>query len=264
MSIIEVIIILTIIGIVAYIIYTPYLVIINFIEKSQPRRISRSKRHLRTKPHNYTHLSVTFESIISMLTKIAKSDGRISEPEADVIKDSITRFVSIAREEGLNRTKISKLRQLLVEAHHQAKIVDVPISTYARKLVHYDLNLKTQVIQQLIFMASIDGYTHLKESLIFNAGEALGFHHSTIRRYINDILGFKQESPKYPNLYDILGCKSTDNNSTIKKKYRELVKKYHPDFIQSNGQNEPSIEFAKQKMQEINHAYDEIKKQRRI
>ena len=36
----------------------------------------------------------------------------------------------------------------------------------------------------------------------------------------------------------------------IKKKYRELVKKYHPDFIQSKGHDASSVEFDKQKMQE--------------
>ncbi len=262
--IIKIVIVLVILGVVAYIIYTPYLAIINFIEKGQPRRTGNSKRSRRTKPINYNHLIITFESIISMLTKIAKSDGVISEPEADVIKDSITHFLSIAGGEGLNASEISKLRQLLVQAHNKAKIVNIPISTYARKLVNYDFYLKEQVIQQLIFMASIDGYTHLKESLIFNVGEALGFHPSQIRRYVNDILGFKQESPKNTNLYKILGSKSTDDNATIKKKYRALVKKYHPDFIQAKDHNESSVEFAKQKMQEINQAYDEIKKQREI
>jgi DnaJ like chaperone protein len=138
------------------------------------------------------------------------------------------------------------------------------MSSYAQKLVHYDFYLKKQVIQQLIFMASIDGYTHLKESLIFNAGKTLGFHHSQIRRYIDDVLGIKQEPPRDTNSYKILGCKSTDDNTAIKKKYRELVKKYHPDFIQSKGQDESFVEFAKQKMQEINNAYDAIKKERGI
>ncbi len=261
---IRVVVTLAIIGIVAYIIYTPYWAIMNFIDKVQPRRTRNSKGYRRTKTRNYNHLIITFESIIIMLTKIAKSDGVISEPEADVIKDSITHFLTIADGEGLNATEISKLRQLLVQAHNKAKITNHPISTYARKLVNYDFYLKDQVIKQLVFMASIDGYTHLKESLIFNAGETLGFHPSQIRRYINDILGFKQKSPKSTSSYEILGCKPTDDDTTIKKKYRELVKRYHPDFIQAKEHDESSVEFSKQKMQEINSAYDALKKQRGI
>ncbi len=262
---VKIVIVFVILGVIAYIIYIPYFAIINLIEKAQPKRRKNSKIYRRTKPQSHTHFIIVFESIISMLTRIAKSDGVISELEADVIKDSITHFVSIARAEGLNTSQLSKLRKQLVQAHNKAKIVNTPISTYARSLVHHDLYMKEQVLQQLIFMASIDGYTKLKESLIFNAGEILGFHPTQIRRYINDMLGVKQEPPREDsNAYTTLGCKASDDNVTIKKKYRELVKKYHPDFIQSKGQNESSVEFAKHKMQEINSAYDEIKKQRDI
>ena len=45
---------------------------------------------------------------------------------------------------------------------------------------------------------------------------------------------------------------------------KELVKKYHPDFIQSKDLDESFVDFAKQKMQEINHAYDRIKRERGI
>jgi len=62
--------------------------------------------------------------------------------------------------------------------------------------------------------------------------------------------------------YKTLGCKSSDSNATIKKQYRLLIKKYHPDFIHSKGFDESIIEFAKQKLQEINSAYETIKKER--
>ena len=264
--IMQLIIVLALLGLVAIIIYAPYFAIMHFIEKPLRQRfIKKTKRYIRRTSPNNTHLIIVFESIISMLTRIAKSDGVISELEADVIKDSITHFVSIARAEGLNTSQLLKLRKQLVQAHNKAKIVNTPIATYARQLVHYDFYMKEQVLQQLIFMASIDGYTKLKESLIFNAGEILGFHQTQIRRYINNILGVKQESPREDsNAYTTIGCKSSDDNTTIKKKYRELVKKYHPDFIQSKGQDESSVEFAKQKMQEINHAYNRIKRERGI
>lgn len=264
--IMQLIIVLALLGLVAIIIYAPYFAIMHFIEKPLKQRyLSKPRRYRRKITPNNTHLIIVFESIISMLTRIAKSDGIISELEADVIKDSINHFVSIARVEGMNTSQLFKLRKQLVQAHNKAKIVTHPISAYARQLAHYDFYMKEQVVQQVIFMASIDGYTKLKESLIFNAGEALGFHQTQIKIYINDILGVKQEAPKKDsNAYTTLGCKSSDDNATIKKKYRELVKKYHPDFIQSKGQDESSVEFAKQKMQEINNAYEVIKKERNI
>lgn len=265
--IMQLLIVLVLLGIVALIIYAPYFAIMHFIEKLlQQRFIKKTKRDTKRKSsQDYTHLFIAFDSIICMLTQIAKSDGVISELEADVIKDSITHFVSLARAEGFSTSTQSTLRQRLIQAHNEAKVVNYPISAYAQLLVNYDTYLKVQVIHQLIVMASIDGYTPLKESLIFNAGGGLGFHPTQIRRYIDDILGIKPKpSRKDPDAYIILGCKSSDNNSTIKEKYREPVKKYHPDFIQSRGQDASSVEFAKRKMQEINNAYGVIKRLRRI
>lgn len=60
------------------------------------------------------------------------------------------------------------------------------------------------------------------------------------------------------NPYEILGIKPTDDDETIKKAYRELVKKYHPDRYRDN----PLADLAKEKLQEINQAYDTITKER--
>ena len=258
-STVSILVVLTVIG---AIVYVPYFAILYFIEKTQPKFYTNVKRYKSVNPSNYKHLITTFESIVGMLTKIAKSDGVISELEADVIKDSITHFLSMAHAEGVSSSEVLKLRQKLVQAHKEAKVVNIPISVYAKKLVNYDLYVKKQVMQQLIFMASLDGYTKLKESLIFNAGGALGFEYVQMKRYIDDILGFKKHQPKNKNVYEILGSHVTDDMSLIKKRYRALVKKYHPDFIQSNGYNDKTEELAKQKMQEINQAYADIKRQR--
>ncbi len=54
--------------------------------------------------------------------------------------------------------------------------------------------------------------------------------------------------------YAILGVSPTATDEEIKKAYRELARKYHPDSYADN----PLSDLAKEKMQEINEAYDEI------
>ncbi len=54
--------------------------------------------------------------------------------------------------------------------------------------------------------------------------------------------------------YDVLGVRRGANQDEIKRAYRELVKKYHPD----NYKNHPLENLAKEKMQEINEAYDTL------
>lgn len=58
--------------------------------------------------------------------------------------------------------------------------------------------------------------------------------------------------------YAVLGVSSTASTDEIKRAYRELAKKYHPD----NYINNPLADLAEEKMKEINEAYDTIIKGR--
>ena len=226
----------------------------------------RRKRYVK-KTQVKSDLTLLFESIIIMQTKIAKSDGVISAAEANTILNTIDHFIFLARQNGFNDLQLSQLRQSLIESHKKAKVDKTMIAVYAYCLLTQPFYTREQVLHQLISIAVIDGYTQLKESLIFNAGVAMGFSSLQIRRTIDDQLGIKKEpskKSKNKSLYDILGCKSTDSNATIKRSYRELVKKYHPDRMHAQDSNESDVIFAQKKMQEINMAYEKIKKERKI
>ena len=58
--------------------------------------------------------------------------------------------------------------------------------------------------------------------------------------------------------YSVLGVSQNASDEEIKKAYRELARKYHPD----NYQNNPLADLAEEKMKEINEAYETITKQR--
>lgn len=58
--------------------------------------------------------------------------------------------------------------------------------------------------------------------------------------------------------YIVLGVNPNASDDEIKRAYRELARKYHPD----NYQNNPLADLAEEKMKEINEAYDAITRQR--
>ena len=58
--------------------------------------------------------------------------------------------------------------------------------------------------------------------------------------------------------YQVLGVKPDASDDEIKRAYRELARKYHPD----NYQNNPLADLAEEKMKEVNEAYDAITKMR--
>ncbi len=58
--------------------------------------------------------------------------------------------------------------------------------------------------------------------------------------------------------YKVLNVSRTATDDEVKKAYRELARKYHPD----NYQDTNLAELAEEKMKEVNEAYDMIQKQR--
>lgn len=59
--------------------------------------------------------------------------------------------------------------------------------------------------------------------------------------------------------YQVLGVPSTATDEEVKKAYRNLARKYHPDNYHDN----PLADLAQERMKEINEAYEEIQTQRK-
>ncbi len=58
--------------------------------------------------------------------------------------------------------------------------------------------------------------------------------------------------------YSVLGVSPEASDEEVKKAYRDLARKYHPDNYHDN----PLADLAQEKMKEVNEAYDQITKTR--
>ena len=63
--------------------------------------------------------------------------------------------------------------------------------------------------------------------------------------------------------YALLGANPADSVDQIKKKYRALAMKWHPDKMLANGASSEAIRHAKEKFQQINEAYEQITEARK-
>jgi DnaJ-domain-containing protein 1 len=68
---------------------------------------------------------------------------------------------------------------------------------------------------------------------------------------------------KIDEYYAILGCRKTDSDEDIRRRYRKLAKDYHPDTIQGKGLAEDFVKFANQRIRDIHEAYERIMEYRR-
>ena len=64
--------------------------------------------------------------------------------------------------------------------------------------------------------------------------------------------------------YSVLGASADDGTDELKRKYRELAKKNHPDALRAQGLPEEMVGKATERMSRINEAWARIKEARGI
>jgi len=110
--------------------------------------------------------------------------------------------------------------------------------------------------------------------LLFQSALADGKVHQAEQQAIDDIRHiFRISDSEYNNIkaryidtaekyYGVLNCTPASTNEEIKKQYKKLAKDFHPDTIISKGLPEEFVAFATKRFQEIQEAYESIKKKR--
>lgn len=196
--------------------------------------------------------TVVFVGIFSLLGKLAKIDGKISEEEVKEVRNFINQNMKLKEQEA----------EMAMKIFYEAEKSTHSYGEYANQLgqiFQNDRRMLSNIMDVLLKIAAADGILDPnEEKMLLEVASIFRISQSEYERmktfYIKD-------TDKY---YKILGCTPTDDNDTIKKKYRKMIMEYHPDKIISKDLPKEFVEFANEKFREIQEAYDKIKEIRNI
>jgi len=192
-----------------------------------------------------------FLAAFSMLAKLSKIDGRISEAEIAAIEKFMDHDLNLDY----------KSKRLAINIFNAAISSDQTFQAFAHQFYNhflYQPQMLHTMIDILLRVSVADGQLSDGEERLIS--DAVGIFNFSNAEYMNLRAKYQKKNDKN---YAVLGCKRNDSMEQIKKQYRKLVFEYHPDKIASKGLPEEFTKLANDKFREIQEAYDAIKKERK-
>ena len=220
-----------------------------------------------------------FSTTFQVMGHLTKSKGRVTEADIHVASARMERM----QLHGAARTAAQ-------QAFREGKQADFPLREKLRELRSIcfgRVDLIRMFLEIQLQAAFADGSLHPNErAVLYVIAEELGFSRIQFDQFLSMMEGGRQFGGGYqqqgqyqqqggygggyqrqsgPTLADackVLGVKPNDDATTIKRAYRKLMSEHHPDKLVAKGLPPEMMEMAKQKAQEIQAAYDLIKKEK--
>jgi DnaJ like chaperone protein len=200
--------------------------------------------------------------LVAMMAKVAKADGSVSELEAEILSHTFSDISSHFENNENIRTELKSIYKKEMKSFDNT----IEIAQKYLKLTKNEYQKRLKVMEYLLNLAFIDNDFSKAEFMITeDIANAMDIKKSDFEAMIASFEQFyaQKENTKELSLekaYKILESDPSDDMATIKKKYRALVKKNHPDIITGQGASQSIIDEATTKLQNINEAYEIIKK----
>lgn len=182
-------------------------------------------------------------SLLVLSTAVMKADGKTLKSELNFIKDFVRQnFGESAVQDSL--TIIKKLLQSNIDVYQACS----QIKQYMQ------MSQRLQLFHYLLGIAQADGQVSPEESsILFTIGGYLGLSEKDIR----SIMGMF-EPEKDP--YKILEIDKSATDEEVRKAYRRLAVRFHPDKVENLGEDVKKA--AEEKFKSVQSAYEQIKKER--
>ena len=186
-------------------------------------------------------------TLLVLSAAVMKADGNVKRSELDYVKRFFLQNFGQERAENY----IKMLRDIL-EKDYNIYEVSQQVGRYM------DYSSRLQLLHYLFGIANADGIvTEAEVGVIHTISMYMGVGEPDFQS-IKAM--FVREVNPSENAYRILGVDPNATDDEVKKAYREMAKKNHPDLVSNLG--EEVRQAAEKKFQQINEAYETIKKQR--
>lgn len=183
-------------------------------------------------------------SLLVLSAAVMKSDGRTLKSELDYVKTFLIRQFG----EQQAQQQIIMLKEILKQ--------EIPLRDVCLQIRQYMPHAeRLQLIHYLFGISKADGHVHPSEldtiaSIAGFMGVSIADFNSLKAMYFRDT----------NSDYKILEIDQTATDEEVKKAYRKMAVKFHPDKVAALG--EEVQHAAKEKFQKVQEAYENIKKQR--
>lgn len=192
----------------------------------------------------YPHAGDFAASLLVLSAAVMKSDGKTLKSELDYVK----KFLTIQFGEAQAQQQILLLKEILKQ--------DIPLHDVCMQIKQFmPHSERLQIIHYLFGISKADGHVHeLELQTILTISNYLGVSaadfNSLKAMYFRDV----------NSDYLILEIQQSVSDDDVKKAYRKMAIKFHPDKVAALGEDVQKA--ANEKFQKVQGAYENIKKQR--
>lgn len=200
--------------------------------------------------------------LVALMAKVAKADGKVCELEAQLLSLTFTDISKAFEESEVIREELKAIYKKELQSFENTII----ISQKYLKLTSRDYRKRLSVMEYLLNLAFIDGDFSKTELMICeDIANTLEIKQGDFKGLISKFEQFyaqrkAQDGMNLEKAYKVLGLEKDVEFSVVKKEYRKLVRQNHPDILMGQGKEQSIIDAATKKLQEINEAYELIKK----
>lgn len=185
--------------------------------------------------------------LLSLSAIVIKSDGSISQSELDYVRAYFVQAYGKERANAIFRTFNDVIKD--------RELSEARISEFLASRTQYEARL--QITHFLFSIAKADG--HVSKAEARKIQEIAGYLRISSKDFESIKAMFFQSTD---NAYKILEIEKSASDAEVKKAFRSMAKKYHPDKIQH--MDAAHIKGAEEKFRKVQEAYEQIQKERNL